>query len=217
MTVPEMLRDFRFKADRLDSAALPDLTDAQVLELLNEGQDKWVSQRYTGTTTGASFEVNQIRVDDLRTLVYSHTYTSSSPVFGEHTFSLDGPQDYMHMLRFTVTWDDSDCGKRSSTPKFVQHDDLSFALVNPFQRPDRDKQRTVACIREQGIVVYAEWELTGAEIIYLKKPVDIALPSTPSELPDWVHRQIVDEAVQLALERLESPRQRTHTFNLNAE
>lgn len=211
MTSAELIRTFRYKLDKLDTAAMPDLTEGQVLWLLNEAQYRWVSQRYTGYVEPGGFETTQGRIDDLRTLVREHQYGPSTANGGTHSFSISSITDYAHTLRISALWEEPDCGEVSSSPLIVQHDDLSPALSNPFKRPDRKRRRTVALFRGTNLVVYAPWDLTGLTLQYLGVPSDIDAELT-SELPDWVHRELVDEAVSIALEMLESPRQNPH-FN----
>ena len=101
--------------------------------------------------------------------------------------------------------------------KQVQHDDIGEYLSDPFNKPVPEKP--LFLFEGKDILMYAneDFIVSVVELTYIKKILELSSEDpTPfnmtdtCELPDHTHQEIVDIAVNIALEDIESPRLATH-------
>jgi len=93
-----------------------------------------------------------------------------------------------------------------------QQDDIYRMLADPFNRPNF--RGPVAVLHDSFIDVYSDnstFVVPNVYLDYLKDPDQISITGagTPSELPDELHRQIVDTAVERYLQRVTGVRSTT--------
>jgi len=102
--------------------------------------------------------------------------------------------------------------------KEIQHDDLSEYLDDPFNKPS--PQKPLFLYEEDNMLMYANenFVVSFVEMTYIRKLARLSsVTPTPTglvtvcELPTHTHQEIVDIAVNNALENIESPRLATHT------
>lgn len=235
MTTLEWHYDFKLKIDKVDSLSKDDFHPAEIDWLLNESVEVFMKQRY-GLTNNVSkgFEVTQKRIDDLKTLVIKSpsSIQPALPVVlidtkhGMYEAKLgDLEFNYYFLIRAEASISKSDCTKCVGVTN-VQHDDLTAALNDSFQKPNFEWGEVVAVFGKEtqpisnkgSLYLYSngEFVIDNVYIEYLKEPTRISVagytrmdgsPSlaVQSDMPDHTHREIVDLAVQIASGIIESP------------
>ena len=186
-----------------------------IFSLLNRSQELTVAELF------GSFEKNTVVADALRPLVTTARLdTTGDNTPGVYGFTYDQaelPDTFRHLLasssliefsRGPVTIEVSN-GKRVATGitstrvvgnRQAQHDDLHRLLHDPFNTTSRKSPLSVT--DEVGITVYTDDTFVVSEVIidYLREPRPISLGADgSSELPDFLHQQIVDRAFNLYL------------------
>lgn len=220
MTTREMHYDFKIKSNKLDSQQNRNFTIPEIDWFLNEGTDffvkKIVAPRIRANT---GFEINQRAIDDVRTLVVDN---ECFPV-PEGNYVVDLMPEYLFYISGTVIMNKGKCSDVVGTLKIQQHDDLFE--TSPFDKSSFEWREVNATFVKDGIRIFTDgtFTCTSACIKYVKKPKYIhnaqdfeggsythpsgtVLTGTrDSELPEHVHREIVDIAVMLASTSLSSP------------
>lgn len=218
MTGNEMIREFKVKIDKLDTQSAPDLYPEVILIFLNDAMDKVVDSKYTGFNSDRlGFEEHQKVTDDLKNLVKKgyikgESYEDDNVFFDLSTIypssQLDeGNDEYLYFLRgmFQIQ---ANGVKRFVGAKLVQLDDLNEVLDDPFNKPTINKP--VMVFENGGIVLYlpSDSSVDIGRITYLKRPNRI-VRTEECELDKQLHGEIVDLAISLALETIESQRVQT--------
>jgi hypothetical protein len=239
MTVQEFHTEFKIALDKVDSQAYPEFLDGEVDYFLNEAQDRFIKTRYGRNNIYTSgFEEMQKRTDDLKALVTSKFCSVSavphyglagdtvfraslSALFDDELRQVSANEEYMLYLKATAnsctTSEKTCCGW--SKVKLVQHDDLTSIASDPFNRPS--VERPVIFFEDEDIFVWTGKSniIDNFLVTFIRKPLKIDLGSyggTPQtcELSEYTHKEIVQMAVRIALENVESPRQETQEYNV---
>lgn len=225
MNIQEMHYDFKFKLDKVDSQSRENFNVAEIDWILNRAQEVFVKRRYSPNNLyRLGFEGNQKRIDDLSTLVVKYPEQPDINLI-QHDNTYELPLDelkypYYFFLQGEVEVVEPNCIKFAKM-KYIQHDDLNFALEDPFNNSTsnsilfnfgRSSDGTTS-----SIYLYPATEtLSKARITYLKQPRQLSfgtytyingvtLPEQSSELPEHTHAEIVDIAVELASTIIEDP------------
>ena len=193
------------------------LNSNMVLSLLNEAIDEFYKTRYSGTNPkGYGFEQTEKRIDDLRTLIKSKTYTNVEIVEDNNTFTVTLPADYTLLLGDTVgiipsgtstTW-----SKDVNNNYIVKYGDT---LESSIETIDRQKENSLTeyhlhynsakplkVIENNKIILHTDgkYKVSVYTIKYLSKPSLISLSVSPTveytDLPVHTHTEIVKLAVQ---------------------
>lgn len=222
MDIKSMHYEFKLKLDRIDTLSNPDFNVAEIDWLLNEAQLLFVKQRFTQNNNQRSgFETTQKRIDDLSTLVVKYPEQSGiTPLNNSIDLStLKFP--YLFLLRGEVDVQlNPNCIKRVPL-KYIQHDDLTEALKDPFTKSSLDYIiYTVGKTNNSNsssIYLYSgDYTVTAVYPEYIKYPnrmslggykfIDGVVTTTSNcELPEQVHSEIIDLAVQLASLNIQNP------------
>ena len=180
----------------------------------------------------AGFEQTQKRTDDLKNLVRTRfTSLSSATMYqyisdnvyradleslytdGELTApSTDKYQFYLKSV--AQTCDAAECCTWSRV-KLVQHDDISPLADDPFNKPT--KGRPVIFFEDGDIFVWTSpgHSIKGFQVTFIAEPVHMHLGTYDSlvdvecELSSHLHKEILQNAINIALENLASPRIQT--------
>lgn len=100
----------------------------------------------------------------------------------------------------------------------VQHLEVSKILNDPFKGPDYDKVLRLMYEDKAEIIPAPYSTVTRYLLRYVKEPVVISITANPTvdcELSDHTHQEIVDLAIQIALEGIEAKRNNTFTPIIN--
>lgn len=218
MTVLDMHQAFKIEFDKLDSVNYPNILPEEIDFLLNKAQDRFVKQRYgTNNTKRQSFEEIQKRTDDLKALVKTAILTplpSNSENIDPNAQFVELPIDYWFIIHERAQIGFTDCHnlQTQSTVNInvIKHDNFNNIIKNPFQKPSKSKVLRLMADNKTELIHSSDSVIVRYYLRYIKKPVRISI-STPTdcELSDHTHDEIVNEAVSIALETLESLRTRT--------
>lgn len=213
-----MQYDFKFKWNKVDSQGNRNLLIPEIDWVLNEAQElivKWIAEPRLKTALG--FESNQRNTDDIRTLVVSNRELEVV----ENVSTL--PNDYWYHVKSHLLISNEKCKNKRAELKLRQHDD---DFENSFFGASSFKWRTVnGLFFEKGVKFFTDGEFTVDKFVlsYIKKlryihnaesfsPDGYNLPSGVSltgsvdcELPESMHREIVDIAVALVSGQILSP------------
>ena len=233
MTVIELHYDFDFKIDKVATLAKEDFNKAEKDWLLNEAQSLLVRKYYRGTnSSGEGFEMTQKRIDDLSPLVVKWPEQPEiipTNLSGVYEIPLDNLlYPYWFFIRGSIKVIDPinlSCVSDAKM-KLVPHDDLNYALEDPFNNTDKSEvlynfgrasDAISSTYSKSSIYLYPGIYLLGpAKIEYIKKParinyggytyIDSVVYSTQQcELPEHLHNELVDLAVSIASGIIESP------------
>lgn len=226
MTITEMHYDFDLKYDRVSSQHRQDFNRAEKDWLLNEAQYVVLKQRYgLNNLYKSGFESLQKRIDDLSSIHIKYPrqpYVDLIYHSDENIYELplsELAEDYwIFTSRGKVNVIDDDCEYKAKL-RLVQNDD-DFEN-DPFENSSIEEVTINfgKSSEEEGSSVYfypGSLTLTSAYIEYLKKPnrmnyggyayIDgVTYDQTDCELPDMLHNEIVDIAVNIAAGIIENP------------
>lgn len=229
MGIVTIHRDFKIFLDKVDSSAYPEFNDGEIDVIVNEAIKRITKQRYGGLNVHrTSFEGSQKRTDDLKNLVTSGfgslnlvaSYSEIgmkvykldlSQLYVDSTLSIPSPNNYMFFLKCLGNVCEGDCCT-TATIKLVQQDDISQIKEDPFNKPKGSK---VNMFFEDGdVFLWTSNEKTLSRVLvtYLKTPAMVnkgtyGSPLVECDLSEHLHSEIVQVAVGIALEGIESPRQ----------
>lgn len=102
--------------------------------------------------------------------------------------------------------------------RYAQHDDLDYLLTDPFNKPDIGE--ALYTFRSNFIDLYTSdtFVIPECKITYIRKPNRISLNlNQDCELPDEMHRHVIQLAVAGALETLDSSRYQTYDNEVRKE
>jgi hypothetical protein len=227
MTIVEMHYDWGIKIDKVASFAKEDFNRAEIDWLLNEAIQVVLKQRY-GTTNNqrSGFETSQKRTDDLKSLQIKFplqpgiTPTILAPNLLEVDLA-DLQYDYWFLTRGYADVIKPNCVEKASL-RFMQHDDLNFALNDPFNKSDDSEVLFNFGRSSDGtsdsIYLYPDstYPVGTVYLEYIKKPArvsyggyeyidGITYPQQDCDLSEHLHNEIVDVAVQIASGIIEHP------------
>ena len=239
MTIAEMHLEFKISRDAVDSNAYPELLDAEIDYYLNEAMDRFVKTRYNKNNTyGKGFEEIQKRTDDLKRLTISKFaqvtsvpyYTSIGKsifradvdtLFDDDALTSPATEQYMLYIKSVVdTCTDNTetcCGWKDVSLR--QQDDLSPVGGDPFNKPRAGSP--VVFFEDGDLFVWTQdgGVIRNVLLTFIKKPIRVDLGTyggvaTDCELSEYTHKEIVQLAVDISLENLQSPRVQTNEENV---
>lgn len=229
--VSQLVLSYKLKLDKVDSSAYPDIQEPEIKYWLDEGADRFTKQRYErNNTKRKGFEESQKRTDDLRVAVKTETVIANAPNPNPSSiFTLQLPDDYRYLvkIRLTVQYD---CNGQELTevvtPKQVEQDDIHTLLQDPFNRPS--VERPLFIMEGNEIIVYTggvstvvNADITYINLFYKLQPGRLNWDGSTDHYantdeydalaPD-THSEIVDIAVKLTLENIESQRYQSNSI-----
>jgi len=219
MTVSSMHYDFKQKLNRLDSEKYRDLVVPEIDWKLNEAQEvfvKTIAQPRIDSQIG--FESGQRTIDDIRILVVEQKAGNGiKPAVydaAENSYIATLPLDYQYYINSSLVATSDGCTARLNVRQ-VQHDDRVQASL--FDESSFLWREANIMFMEGGIKILTGSEFVPTELVlqYIRKPrliynaaewdaggyyLDgVLLTGTQDcELPDVLHREIVDLAVFIA-------------------
>ncbi len=226
MTAAELKQSFKVKIDQTDSNHTRQYEDEEINLWLNEGQLRFIKTRFEGSNPkGESFEQTQKRIEDLRLVLLRKSITPVLADISVHEYSIDLPGDYFLRTNSNTI---STCGTLetpiTTTPStraenvVIFHNDFEKALKDSFKKPRFNKH--LILFEGNKVYIYANTGFFPSKftIIYIKKPKEIdVVGGVSSELAELVHNEIVNEAVSMALENVQSPRYQSNLNELTKE
>ncbi len=236
MLIEDFHRNFKFSLDKMDGLNYPNFLEEEIDILLNQAQDRFVKQRYgNNNLKRTSFEETEKRTEDLRKVIetyriYGYTPNSESIVYN----SSMSPLPSKHW--FTI-WDRAliKCPTCNQTIKRgvgalgiggtsetligqyvevrpISHLELDKVINDPFKGPDQTKVLKLIYKDQVELILPEQCELVSYESRYIREPVRMSLINDITcELAEHTHDEILNLAVQIALEGIEAKRNQTFT------
>lgn len=217
MTASEMHISFKFGLDKLDSNNYPNFEDEEVDLLLNQAQDRYVKQRMgNNNAKRQSFEESEKRTDDLKNVLVNAILTPAANTTENkpNGVFVTLPDTYWFAMNEDCAISYSDCHgatvSRISKIRAIQHDDYNNIIEDPFNKPWKNE---IVRLMENGkveLISESGQTITTYYLRYIKRPNRISITTpTNCELSEHTHQEIVDMAIQIALEGIEAKRQNT--------
>ncbi len=133
---------------------------------------------------------------------------------------------YRHALNEEVTISYADCNNATVTNrikvKFISHNRYNEAIRNPYEKPDKETvfrlpYGLIGTTEAVELITDSTSTITTYHLRYLREPKRIqygstySVPTTDqmSELSDYLHKELVERAVRIAIEDIESTRYKT--------
>lgn len=198
MTSREMLYGLRLQLDLLFDNSIKYISDVDLLYYLNKSQEKLIKDKLI------FFEQNQIITDELRTLLVEPE--PLSPIKDKDKFITILPSDYKILAKHKCR-SNSSCGSKMVPGILVRADSIYIHLKNPFRKPTPEEPlyyllgNTIVYEDPEGVLDIKETDIT-----YIKQQEDIQVSGVnsqedvSSELPEFVHEEIIDLAKALVIE-----------------
>lgn len=211
MTTREMHYDFKRKFNKIDSQKNRNLLVPEIDWLLNEAAELFVKKiANPKAENGLGFESSQRIIDDIKSIVNPGVW---SPVVNN---IIGLPSDYLYFVRCRVKLSKKNCKNQEAVLYIREHRDLFEEST--FYNGNFEWREVNGVYTQQGIQSYTDGTFTidQAKLTYIRKwPYfhnaqdftggsyqnlsGVALTGTVQcDLPEHVHREIVDIAVMLA-------------------
>lgn len=203
---------FRTLSDKVGSLEYPGFEPEEIDLLLTTAQDRVVKQRYGALNAHQTgFEQTQKRTDDLRKLVTNaELLPTGSPNAKPNGTWFAIPTNYWFSVEEEIEWYDSDCEEYKRIELVARrHDEYNKIIKNPFQKPT--KRKAIRMMIGTNFEVITEATITPYKMYlrYIRKPQDISISlNQDCELSDEIHAEIVNEAVNLAINAIGDNRSR---------
>ncbi len=217
MTIQDMHYDFKLKFNKIDTQQNRNLIIPEIDWFLNEGQEmfvKTVAEPRERTFLG--FETTQRTIDDIKSVVVEETELTVT----NNIVTL--PDNYWYYVSSYCQMKKNNCIVKSKKTRIQQHDD-DFEN-SPFDKSSFEWRTVNGVFNNRGIRLFTEdFEVTKFYLSYIHTlkyihnaanyangsytlPSGIILSGTQDcELPDSVHREVVDFAVLAATIAVQSP------------
>lgn len=226
MNAKEMHYDFKQKLNKIDSQKYRNLLVPEIDWKLNEAQEvfvKIVAEPRMRKDVG--FEVNQRTKNDIRTIVVDQLFGGGVvPTSYDSTSYIAAlPTDYWFLLGCKIFATKGNCANVRLAIREVDHDDENE--LSPFHKSSFTWRVSNVWFNKDGLRIFTDgtYSITKVCFEYLKKPR--AINNSPDfvggtytdlqgnvlntaqscELPDMVHREIVDLAVLITAGDLNLP------------
>lgn len=228
MNIVQMHQEFLIGLDKSNTLEYPDFLPEEIDVYLNKAQEAIIKQRYSGNNVkGTGVEETQKRIEDLGSLVRNAnivcnaTDPSLNKPYGRFaTYPTDyylGLQDEASIV--------INCGNELVTKriplKTITHDRYNKTIQDPFNKPGDDFVCKLTYGDDRIEIITSSNAITTANNVtwhtrYISQPVEMSI-FTPQDctLYEHMHREIVDYAVNLALENIGSERFKTQITELN--
>lgn len=226
MNAREMHYDFKQKLNKIDSQKYRNLIVPEIDWKLNEAQEvivKTIAQPRYSNQLG--FEINQRTIDDIRTIVVNQKPSEylNATVYDESSYLIALPDDYWFRVSAKVIASKGNCKNVSLKARLVQHDDEH--QLSPFDRSSFEWRRANYRFIEGGIRVFTDgvFVVEKFNLDYIRKlkrihnaqdyiggtyetlQGEVLTGSQSCELPEGIHREVVDLAVLITAGDLSLP------------
>ena len=227
MTTDEFRLEFDTAYDNITNGSAPGLDDYDRSYFLSVAQDELVKSVYD-----KSFEKDETsrrRLDTIVSFYTTSTEVVTTDVMNSESQVFEIPADLQYVVAENAVTD----GSINIDVKPKTHDELASILRNPFQKPSVTKIEKFAIrldranVTTQRVVelILFDDDVADYNIRYVAKPTPIILSDltafgggisiegetdeTQCSLDSFFHREIINRAVELALENLEQNRLQT--------
>ena len=210
---------FKFGLDKLDALNYPNFRPEEIDLLLNQAQDRIVKQRYgINNIKRQSFEETQKRTEDLKNIVKTAIITPQ--VYSVNNIDINArycllPTDHWFIVQERAKINHLCNGISTDTMvevRPIQHVEFDKVIKDAFKKPDLTKVLRLMDDGKVELIFAPNTTIVEYRLRYIKEPIRVnLLTSTNCELSDYMHQEIVDEAIKIALETIEAKRNNTFT------
>ncbi len=222
-----MHTEFLVLIDKSNSLEYPDFRPEEIDLYLNKAQESIVKERFSGNNPQKySVEETQKRLDDLRNLVKNKNtvVVPGSTVDNKPNGRfISVPSDYWFTMQDEATIVVS-CGTELVNKRIrvisITHDRYNMIINDPFNKPGDDFLVKLFVDDNKVEIITGDSNATVSNTIiyhlrYIAKPVEMSFTnSIDCVLSEHLHREIIDYAVNLALEGIGSERFKTQLIEL---
>jgi len=218
MTIQDFHNNFNIEVDKTLDFEYPYMLPEQIDYWLNKAQDRFIKERlYPKDPRAKGFEETQKRIEDLRTIVKPSG--AITPVTSGTNYVTTLPNDYLYLVRHRCTTS-STCGVKNVGGILTKEEFLNQMIKDPFWKPTAEEPLYYFIGNTIVYETLGNFLITQTNITYVKDPLRLQLGSQYTtvtsdvgcELPEQSHQEILDIAVSMVLENIESQRYQT---NLN--
>lgn len=216
--------NFKERLDKMAANSNPDLNPAEIDEFMYRAIEAFLREN-TSIQKGKGFELNDVQRQKLSTLVVTPNEQAvvapTTIVNGVYEFPLTSPP-FLHEIympvRARVNVSKDGCDDATLDVFFVDHDDLHYILGDSLHGPSYKYRRAIAVeakasttLGAKSLYVHTSGDFTvnSLELTYIKRPVVPTIGGyqyfdgttrvlTQSDLPEEVHNEVIDMAVELA-------------------
>lgn len=196
------------------------LSSDTIFSFINEAIDKFYKTRYSGINAKSEgFEQSQKRIDDLRNLIHTASFTEEITNEG-NVYKIELPEDYVLMLGDVVgilpTEGNEQCWEMDEDGDYVvKRADTIEATIENIDRQLNNSlsehllkyctARPLKLIQGNQVILYTDgkYSVANYQITYLSKPLFLDSSNISNteytSLPEHTHMEIVKMAVQLYL------------------
>jgi hypothetical protein len=231
MKLSEARLKFKIGLDKIDTESYPDILPEEIDYFLTEAYERWIKTRYDGNTVSQrGFEQSQKRRDDLALLV-TRGYVPLVVVDGntkKFSFSTIYTTDEMSDLhtakykfylssRVNITIGRGPSINKWVEPTLAQIDDIATLQDDPF---NNSWLLEPLMTQEEGtffLHMGDNFNCDKALVIFIKQqnPLPVNVNDQAFETAQHTHREIVELAITIALETVESQRINTQPQIMN--
>ncbi len=231
LSAANMKEEFLISYDRVANQAAPGYEDNEISLFLSTAQDRLLKTRLNpkGNKYQESLEQTEKRRKDFSELIRDAVDTSgtlTTAISANQNGALpngtffDLPEDFLFAWSERIETDIlCDGSNKVVSVKPVTHDQYNINKDNPWKKPNNNlawrldfSQVVVGSsgTKRHEIITDGSYQVTKYLLRYVKVPRDIDIANNIScELNASVHREIVDLAVEIALETVMDPRFQT--------
>jgi len=189
-----------------------------IFYFLNKGQEKLIADWFSGLNpTGKGFDQSQMMTDFLRPLQIKN-YNIPTVYVGViqasvHADKVVLPNDYLFLISSrSIVKDTANPAQTAGVQRTgtgtatkvlnrqIQSDDIYRLLDDPFNTPIKADPLVDLAGGDLHVFTSDVFVVTDIEINYIKEPTEIS-ESGNSDLPNFVHQDIVDLAVTMFLDK----------------
>lgn len=196
------------------------LSSDTIFSFINEAIDKFYKTRYSGINAKSEgFEQSQKRIDDLRNLIKTASFTEEI-INNGNIYTIELPEDYVLMLGDVAgilpTEGNEQCWEIDEEGDYVvKRADTIEATIENIDRQLNNSlsehllkyctARPLKLIRGNQVILYTDgkYSVANYQITYLSKPLFLDSSNISNteytSLPEHTHMEIVKMAVQLYL------------------
>lgn len=234
MTHGDIYTKFMIEYDKANiTSSYPSLTEYEIATILDKAYLALIAQKYSGNNPGGSaFESDMKAVEDLQPLIDTFTCTGSKTDINEYTFPTHDKRDIQFIIQVSLNVDSNDTSIDDQTHtkqnvSIVSHDITKNFKATTNNLPWIDSP--VGCIENGNTVIYVDMDVVKANgssssitVKYIKTPkkfavgpgnleTDYDFGNTVFELSDRMAEQVINMAIILSTEIVESSRLSTKT------
>jgi hypothetical protein len=223
MTVAELHKMFKVELDKYDElSSYPSFLPKEIDYFINSSILRWIKTRMSGLNVHRTgLEQSQKRIDDLRTLTVSTTWSAddvpSDMISDKPAIAIDYPSDYMfevgdsvRILTASSTYTtDTQEAKVENIDSKLNNSLSDFRLRNNKARPIKLRLNNKIYIIHDH-----DYSIDSYTLIYISTPQKIDSSNADSELnflPEHAWDEVIVAAARLALENISDNRYSTYS------